>query len=115
MAYATGELDPIGVQQQLGTSDVAMFNFFSNVFGGKDDEDKMGRWVPGKKKVANCTVCDNSGQLKCPGCNGKGRSKTNGNIMERYKCMVCQGFGIVPCNNCDRGGRGFTPEQTGER
>eukprot|EP00667_Euglena_gracilis_P025959 EG_transcript_30801 len=60
-------------------------NFFENLFGAKNGEQKMGNWKPGTKKVANCQACRNKGAVTCPGCNGKGRSRVNGNMMERFK------------------------------
>jgi len=90
-------------------------NFFENLFQARQGESKIAAWTPGRKKIGNCTTCSNKGSIMCPGCKGKGRSRVNGNIMERFKCMVCQGVGLVACPECDRGGKGLTPEQRGER
>jgi hypothetical protein len=112
IAFASGDR----LQSPEPKNGVAMrASFLDSIFGGGDDSPKMGKWKPGTKKVLFCDVCKNKGAVTCPGCNGKGRSKKNGNIMERYKCMVCQGIGLVPCPECDRGGKGLTPEQKGER
>mmetsp|Transcript_10865 Transcript_10865/g.35903 ORF Transcript_10865/g.35903 Transcript_10865/m.35903 type:complete len:145 (+) Transcript_10865:65-499(+) len=92
--------------------------FLDNLLGvnnGNDGDKKVTRPKPGTKTVLMCSCCSNKGFEKCPGCNGTGKSKVNGNVMERFKCMVCQGMGGISCTNCNRGGKGLTPEQRGER
>ncbi|GJP54847.1 hypothetical protein CLOM_g13873 [Closterium sp. NIES-68] len=70
---------------------------------------------PAKGKVsrASCSTCRGTGGVDCPICKGTGKSKTKGNMLERWKCYKCQGFGLVSCPNCGSGG--LTPEQRGER
>ncbi|KAK9853350.1 hypothetical protein WJX84_004131 [Apatococcus fuscideae] len=65
-------------------------------------------------KGKSCSKCKGEGAIKCPGCQGTGRNKKNGNMFERWKCYDCQGFGLVTCPNCG-GGEGLTPEQRRER
>ncbi|CAI5465593.1 unnamed protein product [Closterium sp. Yama58-4] len=70
---------------------------------------------PAKGKVsrASCSTCRGTGGVDCPVCKGTGKSKTKGNMLERWKCYKCQGFGLVGCPTCGSGG--LTPEQRGER
>ncbi|CAI7810600.1 unnamed protein product [Closterium sp. NIES-54] len=94
---------------------------------------------PAKGKVsrASCSTCRGTGGVDCPickvlrmacrvnleavfpfggwlhHCQGTGKSKTKGNMLERWKCYKCQGFGLVGCPTCGSGG--LTPEQRGER
>ncbi|KAK4256238.1 hypothetical protein QN277_009130 [Acacia crassicarpa] len=60
-----------------------------------------------------CQTCGGQGAIECPGCQGTGKNKKNGNIFERWKCYDCQGFGLKGCPTCGQGG--LTPEQRGER
>ncbi|KAK9835501.1 hypothetical protein WJX74_001746 [Apatococcus lobatus] len=65
-------------------------------------------------KGSSCSQCKGEGAVKCPGCQGTGRNRKNGNMFERWKCYDCQGFGLITCPECGSG-KGLTPEQRRER
>ena len=62
-----------------------------------------------------CKICKGGGGVDCSVCNGTGKDKVNGNVLERWTCKKCKGFGYVPCPSCSKGSKGLTPEQRGER
>lgn len=54
----------------------------------------------------NCSRCNGSGQIHCPGCGGRGSKTLNEGLNKSriVNCAGCTGSGKVTCGSCGGGG-----------